>query len=134
MARPIPAPRAMTFPHRRFRYDRLPHGLVLLFVTIVVAHALCRIWSVGVHLTGRQESAKGASARAPETVPPQPPPAAGHAGSNLRASPDKAASSAAGSTRSAAITARVIGSARRSVSVSSRLSIAVAFGTGVEIG
>ena len=41
------------FPHRRFRYDRLPHGLVLLFVTIVVAHALCRIWSVGVHLTGR---------------------------------------------------------------------------------
>ena len=47
---------------------------------------------------------------------------------------DKSASSAAGSTRSAAITARVIGPASRSVSVSSRLSIAVSFGTGVEIG
>src|SRR5258706_12100814 len=25
------------FPHRRFRYDRLPHSLVLLFASIVVA-------------------------------------------------------------------------------------------------
>ena len=63
------------FPHRRFRYDRLPHGLVLLFASIVVVHALCYIRSVVPDLAIRQgvkNLVKGASPRATEITPPQP--------------------------------------------------------------
>ncbi|HJX84386.1 MAG TPA: hypothetical protein VJ723_08600, partial [Candidatus Angelobacter sp.] len=54
--------------------DRLPHGLVLLFASIVVAHALCCIRGVP-RIVVAHELAKGASPRVPEIVPPQPAPA-----------------------------------------------------------
>src|SRR5439155_17838458 len=59
-------------PCRRFRYDWLPHGLVLLFASILVAHALCPSgrWTLGCR--GVKNSLKALPARAPETVPPQP--------------------------------------------------------------
>jgi hypothetical protein len=64
------------FPHRRFRYDRFPHGLVLLVASIVVTHVLRCIRSVP-RIDLAHEGAKGAlpPRRVPETVPPQPAPA-----------------------------------------------------------